>query len=117
MLGDENVANSRHGSLDEDFIAWVKQARDDVEANLKQGLVCYESDGEQEQEEDDEDEEDNGGVVDLEDLGNAMSRGTVRLMSHLSLFLFLFVVCLLRFFFIQIGGTLRSFLLMRLNVL
>jgi hypothetical protein len=74
VLGDENVANSKHGSLEADLSAWQQQLTTDVEATLTATTVTtYETDDEGSDEEDEEAED----VMDLEDLGAAMVKGKV----------------------------------------
>eukprot|EP00730_Choanoeca_flexa_P016974 TRINITY_DN8112_c0_g1_i1.p1 TRINITY_DN8112_c0_g1~~TRINITY_DN8112_c0_g1_i1.p1 ORF type:complete len:750 (+),score=171.27 TRINITY_DN8112_c0_g1_i1:269-2251(+) len=73
MLGDENVANSKNGSLEADFVAWQQQLTTDVARTLASDTVTtYETDDDDES---DAEEEGNDGVMDLEDLGNAMVKG------------------------------------------
>lgn len=75
VLGDENVANSKHGSLEADLQAWQQQLTTDVEATLTTASVTtYETDDDDHSEEEEEAED---GVMDLEDLGSAMVKGKV----------------------------------------
>ncbi|EDQ93030.1 uncharacterized protein MONBRDRAFT_14102 [Monosiga brevicollis MX1] len=72
-LGDENVANSKTGSLEGDFEAWLQEAVARIPAALQGSAVeAYETDGEADSEEEDEADD---GMVDLEDLGNALVKG------------------------------------------
>ena len=76
-LGDENVANSKTGSIESDFQAWADQL-----AGRLERTGPAEGEGEQQDEEDEEDEEDEASegsevedeIVDLEDLGKVMKK-------------------------------------------
>lgn len=74
-LGDENVSESKNGSIDEDFQVWkskfltnLKKRNEDKEIPEE----IYES--EEEDSEFSEEEENEDGLVDLEDLGNVMKK-------------------------------------------
>eukprot|EP00045_Choanoeca_perplexa_P005760 m.48322 g.48322 ORF g.48322 m.48322 type:complete len:760 (-) comp13278_c0_seq1:54-2333(-) len=71
-LGDENVSNSKNGSLEADLAAWQQQLTTDVAATLSTATVTtYETDDDEASDEEEEAE----GVMDLEDLGSAMVKG------------------------------------------
>lgn len=88
VLGDENVSNSKHGSLEADFAAWSTA----VWADLKSGARNYQLTYEDSEDEADGSEEGEGseaeagsggedGLVDMEDMGTFMKQAKV---SHSS---------------------------------
>jgi hypothetical protein len=92
VLGDENVAESNNGSLEADHAQWLQQLIADIqEAASTATLHVYEEEPAPGQDDalSSDDEEDskelqgspsqgNDGVLDLEDLGSAMTKGQVR---------------------------------------
>lgn len=91
MLGDENVANSKQGSLEADFAAWTRALWQDVATGSRSYQLSGDSDEEEEEEEEDEEEAEDvdavdaagsggeeGGLVDMEDMGTFMKAAKVR---------------------------------------
>lgn len=81
MLGDENVLNSQHGSLEADFAAWCEAFWADYKSGDRTYQLSYaDSDDEEAEDEADGDSagDAGGGVVDMEDMGAMMKKGTVR---------------------------------------
>jgi len=90
-LGDENVAESKHGSIEQDFQAWKENllnkitkkeskteengGKTEAAAGELSSSSGVSSEEEEDSEEEAEEEEENDGLVDLEDLGAVLSKG------------------------------------------
>lgn len=80
-LGDENVAESKNGSIDEDFQVWknkflenIKKRNESKPVDEKEDEILDSEEEEESEAEDGGSDEEGDGLVDLEDLGKVMKK-------------------------------------------